>query len=105
MFQLMTGNNQDENLKKALFGLYDFLGSIEDRDAWMKKAEENSLEERIFSKIERNKEKFRELADHLELYGDDLDYCQSTTTFQKYCQKLHSAQKCLQDCLNGSIAC
>ena len=82
MFQLMTGNNQDENLKKALFGLYDFLGSIEDRDAWMKKAEENSLEERIFSKIERNKEKFRELADHLELYGDDLDYCQSTTTFK-----------------------
>lgn len=74
MFQLMTGNNQDENLKKALFGLYDFLGSIEDRDAWMKKAEENSLEERIFSKIERNKEKFRELADHLELYGDDLEY-------------------------------
>lgn len=82
MFQLMTGNNQDKNLKKALFGLYDFLGSIEDRDAWMKKAEENSLEERIFSKIERNKEKFRELADHLELYGDDLDYCQSTPTFK-----------------------
>ena len=80
MFQLMTGNNQDENLKKALFGLYDFLGSIEDRDAWMKKAEENSLEERIFSKIERNKEKFRELADHLELYGDDLECTYKTKT-------------------------
>lgn len=80
MFQLMTGNNQDDSLKEALFNLYDFLGSIEDRDAWMKKAEENSLEERLFSKIEQNKEKFRELADHLELYGDDLECTYKTKT-------------------------
>ena len=82
MFQLMTGNNQDKGLKETLFRLYDFLGSIEDRDAWRKKAEENSLEEKIFSNIEQNRDKFRELANHLELYGDDLGYCQSTKTFK-----------------------
>lgn len=82
MFQLMTGNAKDDQLKNALFKLYDFLGSIEDRDAWMKAARGNCLEKRLFSNIERNREKFRELADHLELYGDDLDYCQSTPTFK-----------------------
>lgn len=77
LFQLMTENNDDENLKKALFKFYEFLGSLEDKDSWIEKNDVSKEEFKqqyfgsIFDFIETNRVRIQKLSKYLDDYYVD----------------------------------
>lgn len=72
LFQLMTENNEDKNLKKALFKFYEFLGSLEDKDSWIEKKvfSKEEIEQQyfasIFGFIETNRGRIQKLSKYLD---------------------------------------
>lgn len=72
LFQLMTENNDDKNLKKALFKFYEFLGSLEDKDSWIEKNDVSKEEFKqqyfasIFDFIETNRGRIQKLSKYLD---------------------------------------
>ena len=72
LFQLMTENNEDKNLKKALFKFYEFLGSLEDKDSWIEKNAVSKEEFKqqyfasIFDFIETNRGRIQKLSKYLD---------------------------------------
>lgn len=72
LFQLMTENNEDKNLKKALFKFYEFLGSLEDKDSWIEKNAVSKEEFKqqyfgsIFGFIKTNRGRIQKLSKYLD---------------------------------------
>lgn len=72
LFQLMTENNEDKNLKKALFKFYEFLGSLEDKDSWIEKNVVSKEEFKqqyfgsIFGFIKTNRGRIQKLSKYLD---------------------------------------
>lgn len=71
LFQLMTENNDDENLKKALFKFYEFLGSLEDKDSWIEKNKKTDLKDFLSAWLNQNRAVFEKLSKHLKLYNEE----------------------------------
>lgn len=71
LFQLMTENNADKNLKKALFKFYEFLGSLEDKDSWIEKNKKTDLKDFLSAWLNQNRAVFEKLSKHLKLYNEE----------------------------------
>ena len=87
LFQLMTENNEDKNLKKALFKFYEFLGSLEDKDSWIEKNAVSKEEFKqqyfasIFDFIETNRGRIQKLSKYLDdHYVDRWEQIKSSFT-------------------------